>query len=435
MDMKLNLSKIWLYVFAFVLMYQPNFSYLIKIDNHVLFFIFIAIFSFKPLMTKNKDFINMFKRKPIVLFIFFCFLATTYRVLRTGFNSVELNELLSITIQGLFPILYLTGALSLNYELANRGYDNKRKIKFILQIALFQGIISILMLIIPAFKQIAINIYYNGGPATNFYITQNRLHGICDGDYTYGFQILHSLLALVSIFYAYYYKEKKYYLFSLIIFAVTLLNGRSGIIIFTIGLILFALDIIKKKNGLLKVGLLVPIVLIIITVAIAFIEKYLPNTYSLIDQAIRDVSRTLSGDTNTETGSLLSMILFPTGIYLLIGRGFRIYGNGGRTHNFIGRSDIGYVNELFIGGFIYMFLLYTSYYHLISFSLKNTKKASLEKFILVVTLITMAFANVKGEAFRQPLLITNFILIFVSFFPFSFYKKRIIDKGDNNEKI
>ena len=86
----------------------------------------------------------------------------------------------------------LIGVCIIYNELDEMNYNKKGKYKFVINVALIQSFIAINMVIIPEFRSIAYNIFYNGSNEINTYISASRLYGICDGDYTYSFQILHS---------------------------------------------------------------------------------------------------------------------------------------------------------------------------------------------------------------------------------------------------
>lgn len=422
---KSMLNNVVIYISAFFLIYQPNFHYLIGLDNHIMTLFLVIFLVFLVMFKEKKNILYEMTKKPFCIFAVCCILATMYACIRMGFVKNNINELASFFFQGISPILYLIGALCIKSLLDGQGYDEKRKINFIINIATIQGIIALIMLMLPQFKQVAIDIYYNGESATNYYITKNRLHGICDGDYTYGLQILHGALSAVTIKYIIEYKEWKKIFNLILVFAVTILNGRTGLVVFILDLIIMGVGYLRRKNGLIKIFFSAPIVIVIAFVSINFIRENLPNAYELLMHATNDVLKTINGDTGTESSTLLSMFVLPTGFSLIFGKGFRIFGGKGQEYGYFGRSDVGYVNDLFIGGLVYSAILYGAYIYIGRYVRKTLQGRMFEKEILFYSVAMMFFANMKGEAFRQPILIIGFITIIILLIPI---KKRELNE-------
>ena len=103
-------------------------------------------------------------------------------------------------------------------------------------------------------------------------------------------------------------------------------------------------------------------------------------------------------------------LFFPEGIGLLFGTGSRVFGN--LTQGVVS-SDIGFVNDIFMGGIIYIFILYGAYYMLIASSI--SKKQNLLKIILVIALLV---ANWKGELFKNSTIIIGlFFILLIEMLP------------------
>ena len=428
MKIKLNLKLFLLYLYAFVLVYHPNLEYLIKIDDFILLGGFTAIYILWHALKRDRKFFSMFKSKIFIVFAFFNVVATAYFSVRTMLAGTSFFDIEGLRIiHGLMPIFYLFSIMTINYELDSMNYTRKQKYVFIINLALIQSIIALAMYFYNPLKSIAISIYYKGGQSTNFYVTQNRLHGLCNGDYTYSLQILHSIFSLFSLCYAYFYKEKKYYLYSILILSVTALNGRSGLLIFAVGILLFTFFTMIKKLHLIKFLRFLVITSFLGVGIIYFIYKFSPNTFSLIEHAFVDISLFLSGDTGTETSHFMSMFIWPTGLNLLFGAGFRVFGNRGFKYNYFKNSDVGFVNEIFMGGIIYIIFIYSGYMYILNKSKISQKKNSLEYVFLNILLVSVFLANFKGEVFRSALLVTVLLI-----FPILFYKNES-SLGDLNE--
>lgn len=420
MKKTINLKLILLYIYAFIVIYIPDLSYYIKVNGVVLFIIFTSVFLIKYMGLKEKDFFKIFSKKPIFIFICLNIVFALYFAIRTAIAGISLLDFYNLRIfQNLIPIFCLVGVCIVYYELDKMKFLKKDKYKFIINVALIQGIIAISMIFIPAFRNVAYNIFYKQSTDINIYISASRLYGICDGNYTYSFQILHSILALFTFYFAYFYKEKKYYLYAVIIFLVTVLNGRTGIIIFLIGLVLLLVYIIIKEQKILKAVQIVIATLTLGIIAYMIIIKFLPNTTTLIMHAINDViSFANENDDTTEVYALVNGIFLPPGIVnKIFGTGYRVYAKYGYNFGFNQSSDIGFVNDFFMGGIFYIILVYYSYLQLIFIIRRDKTENDFEKIMAVTVLISVIISNIKGEVFRSQMQIATilFLLIFMLF--------------------
>ena len=413
MKIKINIKLLILYLYAFILMYLPNFSYAIKINNFILFGFATAIYIVKYLLKKDKIYFSYLKKKPIFIFIVIDILATCYYAIRTLIAGTDITDFYNMRImQNLMPILYMLGTLIVYKELNDLNYTKEQKYKFIINVILIQSFIAISMIFLDSFRNIALNIFYSNHEF-NEYVTRSRLYGICDGDYTYGFQILHSIFALFILMYAYFYKKKRYILYAIITLMVTFLNGRFGIVIFFIGLISFIIYLLMKKMDIIKVLKILFLTIIAGALMISIIYEFLPNTFIIVEHAYDDVLSFVNEGTtkNNETATLVSMIFFPTGLSIIFGCGFRIFGNKGREYGFNDSSDVGFVNDVFMGGIVYMILLYSGYFYIIAYIKKFFKGFCFERTVTNLLIICIFLANIKGEVFRSHLLMANIILL------------------------
>ena len=410
--MKLNIRLIILYIYSFILIYSPNLSYLIKINNFILYVLFTMLYLLKYGITKDKKIFKYFKYKPVFIFIILTMFSSFYFAIRTIFAGTNALDIYNLRIiQNLMPILYLVGTIIVYNELTEMEFTKKEKYKFIINIAFIQSLISISMIFITPLRNIALNIFYSNHNF-NQYISNSRLYGICDGDYTYSFQILHGILALFTLSYSVIYREKKYFILTIFILIVTLLNGRFGLIIFIIGTIFIISYYAIHTSNFVSIFKLTNLILATSILMLVLIYNFLPNTYSLISHAYEDIILSITkSDTNSETTQLINMIFFPAGLALIFGKGFRVFGKKGTKFGFYRGSDVGYVNDIFMGGIIYISLLYSTYLSLVRQIIKNTNKVSFERVTAIALVLSAALANVKGEVFRSQLLTTILIVI------------------------
>ena len=402
-----NIRKLFLYFFIFVFIYQPV---IYGIDNFIIYAFFLCIYIFIYILSKNKSFFKLFNKKVIVLYTLTIITSAIYFTCRTIIAGTSITDFSSIRIvHGLMPIVYLTSALIINYEMNQLKLESKDKFKMILNVAIFQGLIALAMFIFPRLKVMVLNIYESAGGKDIYFVTDYRIYGICNGDYTYALQIIHGILATMAIVFAYYYKEKKYYFFSMIILSVTFLNGRFGILIFIIEIIFFILTVLFSNKKNTRIFGTIIMILFIFAIMYYIISNFMPNVVVIFKHAINDVFNYNEGQTDTETGRLVEMHILPKNI--LFGEGYRIFGKSGEKYGEFRSSDVGYTNDLFMGGLIYSFLLYNSILILIKEILRQNEKNSFQNKYIKIFILGIILANIKGEIFRSVTIQTFMILI------------------------
>lgn len=416
MKNKINISKIFLYLYAFILLYMPNLSYYIKINSFILYLIPTMLYILKYLIKRDNKFFKIFQKKPIFIFIILNLAFTIYYAFRTMMAGTAFTDFYNLRLlQNIFPIFILIGCCIVYHELDNFQKKKKDKYKFIINVAIIQSLIAVSMIFLPSFRNVAYNIFNNGSTEVNIYIVTSRIYGICDGNYTYSFQIIQSFLALFSLAYAYFYKEKRYALYSIFILISSILNGRTGLIIFFIGCLMLLLYIafFERKIGMFFKYMILGLTSVIIILFILY--KFVPNTYNLIVHAKNDfVSFINENDSTTETFSLVNSIILPETIGdTIFGRGYRIYGNAGISFNDYRNTDIGFVNDIFMAGIFSILLLYMSYIQIGRKIIKQSKKNNFkfERFMTVLLLVCVICSNIKGEVFRSQIQIATILII------------------------
>lgn len=416
MKKNINPRVIWIYIYAFIVIYFPNLSYYIKINAFILFGITTMLALFINLTTRKNKIYKYLKMKPIIMFIVLNILFTVYYAIRTMIAGTDVTDFHNLrTIQNLMPILILIGVLLVYCELNELNYDKNKKYKFIINIATIQGIISIAMIAIPGFRNVAYNITYNGSTEVNEYILRSRLYGICDGNYTYSLQVLSSFLATFALYYAIFYKEKKYVINSLIIFSTTLLNGRFGIIIYGVMVLVLIVYVAFIQQKLIKAISLILAVTVLTCVVYVLIEQFAPNTMLIIKHAIDDVISTKEyGKEDTETRALLKGIVFPEReTDWIFGTGYRIYGRAGTKFQDFRASDIGFINDLFMVGIFSFLFLYGGYLYIARVIIKKYNKREFERVMTYSLILCVVLSNIKGEVFRSQTQIATILIILI----------------------
>ncbi|MDT2805867.1 hypothetical protein [Vagococcus lutrae] len=316
-----------------------------------------------------------------------------------------------------FSIYYL-----LSY-LKKKGYTKDNLIKLILNTVLIQSILVIITVFNSEAKSIALNLYYLGRNE-NVFISQKRIFGFM-GEYTYFTPIFHSIIAIMII-YLFLFERRNYLYYLPLIFVTILLNGRSGFLFFIISF-LFLLVIYAFKNvNKIFTSLLYFILLVMFIILVGFSIKLISeNIFIWIMGSINDIKNFLLYSEKSGNIEVLSnMLYFPEGWALIFGNGLRLYGNNKDMIH----SDIGYVNDLFMGGLIYCSILYGNVILYVKTNKNNTKYFS------YALLLIFFLSNIKGEAARGGLILIG-LLLTKNIINYEISKEGEINDIDNNTNL
>lgn len=365
-------------------------------------FVLIDILLFIYLIFSNTKINVILQKSGVLKLITAIFLASVYVGFRAAFSGNDTrifqNTLIIVQIFYFFEILLL-----MYYKI---GYSKYEIMATFLNVVFIQGIIAVLMLVIPAFHDVALHLYY-AGSAENIFISSKRIYGI-SSEYTFTTPILNGIFGVIAVFLS-IKKAKAYLTYVPIILMLVLLNGRTGLIVFGIGTIIVILKNTRRFGHI--IGLLL-ISGIGVYGVFYLLSIFSPNTYGWILSFFSDTSNLFQGQA-TGNYSHLSM-KFPEQD-ILFGYGFRIYNLNAIVTDITNitinqSSDIGYVNDLFLGGLMYLLLLYIPIFYYISSSSKWSKKFQNTGLPLVL-LLTLIIADYKGETMRNGNLLLGVITL------------------------
>ena len=400
-----NIKKIVLYMFGFLLLYFP--CILPNINPYIfpiLLLVFLVILEFP---SRKITAIDFFKRKDIFLFVMGILFSAIYFALLSSLkdNNISLSD--TRIVQSLVFIVYMFLVIYLLKYLHKMGNDVNDNMKFLLKIANIQGIICVAMLFVPSLKNIANTLFYtNSNFSSNSYILTTRIYGISNS-YTFGLPIFHGILSGIC-YYLSISKDKSYFKYLPLTLIVSVLNGRTGIVIAVLLILISTFYVLIKKRGIKPIFYFILILLFGFGL-IYIIKLYVPNMYKFISVIVKEINNYFTTGEFDGTSKYLfnDKVFFPEGLELIFGEGIRPYVS---SNNAI-KTDIGFVNDLFMGGLVYIFFLYGSYIRIL------TKKCSEEKdkFIVLLILIGMAIGNWKGEIFKNSLIMIGILFISLNY--------------------
>lgn len=293
-------------------------------------------------------------------------------------------------------------------------YKNEGDISFIdflIRIGLAQAILSFAMVISPSFKEVANLLYTQGTPLPSFIsnITNERIYGI-GSDYTVMLPFIQALLAVLSTHLFFRMLEQKYILYSLILISSSFLNNRTGFYIYLVVFFIYIVHFLIGKLSLKKILIFFTILMSIISGLLITITLF-PDRFETLFDGVKDLIALFLGGASTDEDLIAltsTHVVFPTGINLLIGTGHKIYGRFGIALFGYG-SDIGYINDIFKGGIIYMVILYFTIFRYIYKYLND-------RFLSIIIIIFLLIANYKATVLSaSPMLSIVLALTFYEF--------------------
>lgn len=231
-------------------------------------------------------------------------------------------------------------------------------------------------------------------------LSRYRFFGFAGG-LTFEMPILQSIVALLVI-----HPSRKVqlldYCVALLLFFSGVINARIAIVVVAIGFfVMFVLDRTPLKKRL-KHGMILLLSSVVgIIILLPIISTYAPTTYNFVVGGVEDITAFIfRGDTREEQLGYFSYITDPEK-YRLPGRVMEVLvGVGHRTMGMKERygfsSDIGYINDLWLGGLVYMIPLYL-FFALIMIKLWKNRNDRVS-YIGILCLIMYPFINIKGIA-------------------------------------
>lgn len=276
------------------------------------------------------------------------------------------------------------------------GYGLEELLKILIYAGLIQATIAIIMAISPTIKEFFIRIiYFNTGDT----LTQNLWHiqrryfafsnNVLD---TFGYGT--GIISILPLIYGIYKKKYIYFLYTPILLIVPLLNSRTGLIIAFIGLISLLPYFMLKSSlkQVVKSSIIIIILIWVSFIGLDYLYELHPTTMHWVKSGIEDAIGFFRGEVGTDSVSIItseSNWYTPKSIYILTGTGHTIYGATGYSH-----SDVGYINDLWLGGIIGILLLYIPFI-IIFIRAYKSRYHPVDKILIIFLMLSFFVANIK----------------------------------------
>ncbi len=412
--------EVLLFLYLFYLSYVPTFGRQVIFSQFLLVNGLALMIGLVYLWRRDYGIFQTFKDKRVLMFVGLIFASSVFFFVRMMITKGAIPGLKeSRIVHNNMPTIYLFHAFVIFDNFKKLKYDQIMALKMIMSVILVQAMMAVTMAMIPAFRDVARWLYalfYSNDP----FIMSSRLYGI-SADYTFATPIYHGLMAAVALFVG-ISKDRSLLIYVIPTLVLTALNGRTGVLVF--GFLLAVLVIIflfakglACKQKVIKGALAVLVGGLSVWLAFSFVNFIAVDTYNHAIQAVTDTIEVT--EEKAPTGSydhlLNHMVIMPEGVVdWLFGRGHRVFGAWSRINGLNQNSDIGYVNDLFMGGLVYIVLLYGAYVSYFWMSARRllaaNNKSRFWLGVLILLGLALLIANFKGEILKAN---TTLFAIFV----------------------
>lgn len=273
-------------------------------------------------------------------------------------------------------------------------------IKLFIFAGLLQAFISIATLLLPSFRQWTLdkmldenNARYLESPwiiARRFYGFSNNLLDL------FGFGT--GILATLPLYYAKKTSKYKYLLLVPILLIVPVLNSRSGILVFAIGLLVFILGtIFSRRANILNYFKYCFVVIIFLIIGVYLIQMFSPDTLIWIKNDFMSFTSSNTSGTATKLFDA-SWWQLPPLQYWLLGTGHNVSAYSSYAADISVHSDVGYINEMWKSGLIGSIIMFVFIIYITKVS-KKLQSSVYYKILFTFFLIASFVMLIKGSIF------------------------------------
>lgn len=376
-------------VLAFYLLFAPP-----LFGIHSMYF--VAAFSWLYLLINYKSFFRYIDKEKL-LKIYMVFIMMLIWVFLLVFFNDGTQSVLYHYIYWIIAIV--PGALTLCVHAQKKGQGLYYVLRILLWAAFIQSLLSVAAFINNDFKLTLINMLQADDTlimTTYTYEIYYRLFGFSAG-LTFDMPSAMSMFTCIAMYLG-INRDIKYMLFIPTIALSAIINARTSVVVIVIGLfvVLFMSGKLKGKTIFrLIIGIVTAIA--VFTIGRAILSEISPMTYNWLNSGISQIFGFFQRNTNSGYFGYLTdgnRWILPTGLSLLFGTGSRIM--GGSKYGVY--SDVGYINDIWFGGFLYMLLLYIIVMKtiwMIGYKYSTLLNADFLKFISIMYLLCLPILNVK----------------------------------------
>lgn len=400
-----RLRLLLIYIYLFVIIYTPALGESIIFDKYIVLYILLAIVILPYILRRRLSNLTVLRNKNVIIFMLFILLASIYLMIVQVFSGVEIKNLSDTRIiqNNLINVLIVHVAVVVD-QFKKLQYTKYDALSILAKLATLQGIYAFLSLVFAPLKNISNTLYSLAG-GSNSFVFDSRIFGI-SSDFTFGTPIYHGILAAILLYVAFYSKKTKYLMYIPFVLVTTALNNRTGIVVFFVLSLFFLMYTAIKRNKITQIFMTIVIMAVMAVTFFNSLKTLSPNTYNFLNSFIEDTQNLVQGRPTGNYEVLMNEIdsFKKSNLNIFFGKGYRVYDEAGKTRAGF-RSDMGYINDVFYGGIVYMLILYISFIYFVLYREKKYKYAA------VLLLFIVFIVNIKGEIFRSSIVLFLFIYL------------------------
>lgn len=395
--------KLFLVLFLFFFIYTPQ---LLPVD----FLHVIAIIAFSLIIFYRNMIVKTMNLKYLQWIYLYLWFLIIYLIFVIIVNSSGLRNLSTYLY---YFLEIIPAAIIVVFLFLKNKYNLEKIIHIFLIVGFLQSIVAIIFFIFSDIRYAYIDYMISMGASEVFQqLAYHRMYGI-SSNLTYATPIFQGVLASVALYFA-LMKNWKYVIYVPFIAFSAVINSRTAMVVLVMGVLIIILHFIKTLSLKSMSKLLVIIVFIFaaLIVALEWFKKSTSYTFKWIADGYDEIKRFLLGErtgyfnyiTNEEKWILPDSwnFIFGEGTYIVWGTSSRV------------ASDIGWVNDFWYGGLLYVVIIYSSLF--ICYLILRFKKGVSQdiKFIFDLIFITFIIMNFKGVAVTVNEVLIFALILFLS---------------------
>lgn len=350
---KKSIFVIFLYFFSFIFIYNPSIFFNFNIAYILTVISFVVI-----LITKNSIKYFLYNKR-FLAFTFFNIFYLFYAF------AIDISE--KPTRWFTFFIAYLGIVNAYAFVLIFikvYGFDFDRFLDFLIKLGLIQVVFVILTILIPEFRDWVLSSVRTNSDIDLVSISNDyggiRSFGL-SSNFTSGLPMFMGILSLFSLYFLINTKQikyKLYYGFSFLLFLFTVvLNARIGLAPLMFFLLLYPFIILSNLRDI--------VAFFIITctgfIFSLFLWSYLSSNkyFERLKMGYEEIEKLFKGEKTGNLNTLSDMFFIPTNFHgFFWGEGVDVFGRYKLS------SDIGFVRDMYMLGFLYFLLFFVVFYYL-----------------------------------------------------------------------
>lgn len=395
----------FLVIFLFLLVYYPPLAPINTIH-------LVGIFSWVFLLFRFRGSLRAMHEWRVLLTLgIFAFLFL-YMLVVITFNGAKL-----LSISNSFIMLFdvCPAILVVLVYAESKRYGLMEIVDHFLVIAALQGLFALGMFLHRPFQEAYVNNLISlGYPQSLYELSQFRMYGL-SASLSFSTPIFQSTMAALALYLAFSRRVLYFFFFPLLAFSAVL-NSRTSIVVMLIGCGLsYAMLPFARVSRFLNVGVLSAACAAGLAITAISIRTHAPGSFGFINEGVEELWQFILGK-GQNSGYFFRYIMsseryiLPSGPYFWIGTGTTSLTEFGL------QSDLGWVNDFWHGGFLYVSLLYTFFFLcLLAISRGHGASPKMSTFLSIYFAAIFAVCNFKGIIFSaNEVSITVLILFLVT---------------------